>query len=385
MPPDSIRPDAADRALGSRLASGINNPGAASPQQLRAQLPGLLGQDHLLQAPLHDLVGRPGFRRLLASGGEQERGVALDRLLRELAETYSPGVTARLGDVLTGLLDSLRPRPTPGRGRAPSRSRSRLPALAALTVGIALSSGLVFALARSNRLCPSLGLCLSAGGEAEASIDANLSRAVRAAGEVESAMSLEAFVAGLDRLDASLLNLVSRRLNPRQERQRQRLQAQSDGAHRRLRLEQRAQRSLEEAAALIGELERTAADVPQRFDVLAEARARLDEVSSTSFARSSVGQLERRLDAIQNRPPRPKSPPGSPEIPSAPPPPSSSGETTPASPTLPPPPSPSPTPSPPSTPPPAAPPPATPPSLPAPASPVPPIPPPPIQPPPVLP
>jgi hypothetical protein len=376
VPPDPIRPDAADRALGRRLAKGLDRLGAASPEQLRDLLPNLLDQEHGLQAPLHDLLGRPGFRRLLASGGEPQRGVALAQLQRELAETYSAGVMTRLGSVLAGLLEPAAPPAAPP--RVPSRSR--LPALAALTVTVALGSGMLFALVRSNRLCPSLGLCLSAGGEGEASIDATLSRATAAATELDTATSLGTFVAGLDRLDATLLSLVSRRLNPRQERQRERLQSRSDDAHRRLRQEQRAQRSLEEAAALIGELERAAPDGPQRFDVLAEARARLDEVSASSFARSSVGELEGRLAAIEAGPPRMKSTPQGAEPPLAPPPPNTGVESAPPAPTLPPPASqsaPPPTRAAPVTPPPAA--------LPSPLPSPPPLPPPPIQPPPIQP
>ncbi len=386
MPPAPIRPDAADRALGCRLAQVLVGLGDASPEQLRDRLPDLLGQDQGLQAPLHDLLGRPGFRRLLASAGEPQRHAALAQLQRELAETYSAAAMARLGSVLVGLLEPSVPEASPP--RAPSRSRrpshSRLPALAALTVAVALGSGLLFGLVRSNRLCPSLGLCLAAGGEAEASIDATLSRATAAGTELETATSLGTFVAGLDRLDASLLNLVSRRLNPRQEQQRERLQSQSDDAHRRLRQEQRAQRSLEEAAALIGDLERAAPDGPQRFDVLAEARARLDAVSASSFARSAVGELERRLAAIEAGPPRTKTPPRGPEPPSASPPPRSGGESAPPAPTLPPPafqPPPPPSSPPPATPPTAAPP-VAPPSPPPPA---PPLTPPPIQSPPALP
>ena len=397
MPPAPIRPDAADRALGRRLAQGLGGQGGASPERLRERLPELLGQDHGLQAPLHDLVGRPGFRHLLALAGEDQRGAALEQLRRELAETYSAGVMARLGNVLAGLLErsaapaapEAAPPRAPSRFRSRPRSRhpalSRLPALAAFTVAVALGSGFLLALVRSNRLCPSLGLCLSAGGEAEASIDATLSRATAAATELETAASLDAFVAGLDRLDAALLNLVSRRLNPRQERQRERLQRQADDAHRRLRQEQRAQRSLEEAAALIGELERAAPDGPQRFDVLAEARARLDAVSASSFARSAVGELERRLAAIEAGPPRAKSTPQDPEAPSASPSPRSSDESAPPAPSLPPPASPPPSLS---SPPPAAPPAASPPLAapsPPPPPPAPPLMPPPIQAPPALP
>ncbi len=395
MPPAPNRPDAADRALGRLLARGLAGLGAPSPERLRDLLPDLLGQDHGLQAPLHDLVGRPGFRRLLASGGEPERLAALAQLQRELAETYSAGVMARLGSVLAGLLDPVAPPAVteaappraPSRSRASSRPRprppSRLPALAALTVAVALGSGLLFALVRSNRLCPSLGLCLAAGGEAEASIDASLSQATAAATELETATSLDTFVAGLDRLDATLLSLVSRRLNPRQERQRERLQSRADDAHRRLRQEQRAQRSLEEAAALIGELERAAPDGPQRFDVLAEARARLDAVSASSFARSSVEGLEQRLAAVEAGPPRAKTPSRGPEEPAASPPPSPSTEPAPPAPTLPPPTA--------QSPPPSSPPPATPPAVSPPVTPLspppapPPLTPPPIQAPPALP
>ncbi len=368
MPSDPIRPDAVDRTLGSRLAEELVRLAPAAPLQLRECLPRLLGPEHPLQAPLHDLLARPGFRHLLATNGQTQRGEERDQLLDELAETYSPGVTARLGHVLDGLLEARDAPPVPpappanpltpnrlppNRLAPPSRvalrprhrsSRARLPGLVALTTAIALSSGLLFALVRSNRLCPTLGLCLPSAGASSASIDAGLRRAAEAAEAVDRATDLDAFAAALERLDNALLTLVSRRLNPRQERQRQGLQSQADGAHRRLRQEQRALRSLEEASALIGDLERASADGSERFDVLAEARARLEEVPADSFARSAVAALEQRLAAIRERPPAVPVRPPTPEPPSGSPPAGTSDQSAPVAPVLPPPPARSPSP-----------------------------------------
>ena len=338
-----------DRALGRRLAERLEPLGTTSPQRLRLLLPNLLGEDSTLSAPLHDLVGRPGFGLLLAAGGNPSRFELRDQLLQELAETYSAGMTARLGAVLDGLLEprtAAKPRAVAGNLSAHPRTRTQQPpaarrsarrrpggmvGLVVLTAVVSLGSGLLFALLRSNFFCPSLGLCLAseAGAAAEASIETGLRQAERAASLVNDASSLEDFGAGLQQLDSALLNLVSRRLSPRQERKRQRLQEQADQAHRRLREEQRAQRSLEEAEALIAVLERSSAAGPQRLDALAEVRARLDEVSGNSFARSSLGALERRLEAVQALPAEPEREPPKQEKPFAEPPASPAGESPP--------------------------------------------------------
>jgi hypothetical protein len=333
-------------------------------------LPELVGADTSLLAPLHDLVGRAAFQRLLASEGAQQRDLQRQRLGQELRQTYSDGMAARLDAVLDGLLEPYAaghgPRP---RGTGP-RTGGWL-GLVALTAATTLASGVLFAVVRSNLLCPPLGLCLPGGGgrEAAATIEEGLRRAGREAEALESTASLEAFTATLERLDASLLDLVSRRLTPRQEERRQRLQSLADRGHRRLREEQRAQRSLEEAAALIEQLERNPTAGPQRLDALAEARARLDEVPGDSFARSDAGKLEGRLEAVRESPPprralepRPAEPANSAPAETAP------GEGAPPAPVLPepqtprpvpptspPPPAPSPTPPPPVTPPPQVP------------------------------
>jgi hypothetical protein len=328
--------DAADRALGRRLAERIERLGTTSPQRIRELLPDLLRQDPTLQAPLHDLVARATFGRMVAAAGHQPRSGLREELVQELAETYSQGMTTRLASVLAGLLEprtvataagTARSAKAPSARRPPPPSREEaaprpggLWGLAALTAAVALGSGLVFGLVRSNRLCTPLGLCLpsEADAAAAASIETGLNRAERAAARVAGASDLEDFAAGLEQLDSSLLNLVSRRLNPRQDKQRQRLQERADAAHRRLREEQRAQRSLEEAEALIGGLERSSAVGPERLDALAEVRARLDAVAGDSFARSAVGALELRLGAIRERPPAPENAPPNPEPPAAP-------------------------------------------------------------------
>ena len=355
VPPPQIPSANADRALGRRLAERLEPLGTTSPQRIRLLLPNLLGEDSTLSAPLHDLVGRPGFGLLLAAGGNPSRFGLRDQLLQELAETYSAGMTARLGAVLDGLLEpqtAAKPRPAakpravagnlsahprtptqqPPSGRRSARRRpGGLVGLVVLTAMVSLGSGLLFALLRSNFFCPSFGLCLAggAGAAAEASIETGLRQAERAASLVDDASSLEDFGAGLQQLDSALLNLVSRRLSPRQERKRQRLQEQADQAHRRLREEQRAQRSLEEAEALIAVLERSSAAGPQRLDALAEVRARLDEVSGNSFARSALGALERRLEAVQALPAEPEREPPKQEKPFAVPPASPAGESPP--------------------------------------------------------
>jgi hypothetical protein len=330
-------PDSADRALGRRLAERLERLGPSGMGRLRAQLPDLVGTDRSLYPPLHDLVARPGFARLLAGAGEGLSAGPRNQLLRELAETYSAGMTARLGAVLDGLVEAKTPTaaptastraPTspratistrpPGR-RAEHPARAGLAGLVALTAAIALGSGLLFGVVRSNRLCTTLGLCMPSGGGPEAaSTDAALRSAADAARTLESATELDAFSDGLKRLDSALLTLVSRRLTPRQEQERQRHQSRADAAHRRLRQEQRAQRSLEEAAALISELERTSAAGPQRLDALAEARARLEAVPEDSFARSAASTLARRLTAVRLQPPE-AARPSVPEEPSPPP------------------------------------------------------------------
>ena len=295
---------AADRALGRRLAEPLARLGPSATVRVRSRLPELVGADTSLLAPLHDLVGRSAFQRLLASEGARQRDLQRQGLGQELRQTYSDGMAARLDAVLDGLLEPYAaehgPRP---RGTGP-RAGGWL-GLVALTAAITLASGVLFAVVRSNLLCPPLGLCLPGGGgrEAAATIEEGLRRAGREAEALENTASLEAFTATLERLDASLLDLVSRRLTPRQEERRQRLQSLADRGHRRLREEQRAQRSLEEAAALIEQLERNPTAGPQRLDALAEARARLDEVPGDSFARSDAGKLEGRLEAVRENPP----------------------------------------------------------------------------------
>lgn len=295
---------AADRALGRRLAEQLARLGPSAPARVRPRLPELVGADTGLLAPLHDLVGRPAFQQLLASEGARQQYLRRQGLGQELRQTYSDGMAARLDAVLDGLLEPS----AGGDGPRPRRTGPRAGgwlALVALTAATTVVSGVLFAVVRSNLLCAPLGLCLPGGGgrEAAATIEEGLRRAGREAEALESAASLETFTATLERLDASLLDLVSRRLTPRQDERRQRLQSLADRGHRRLREEQRAQRSLEEAAALIEQLERNPTAGPQRLDALAEARARLDDVPADSFARSDAEELEGRLEAVRESPP----------------------------------------------------------------------------------
>lgn len=314
--PSAAGPAAAgDRALGRRLSQRLERLEPAASARLRPRLPELVGSDTSLLAPLHDLVGRKAFQRLLASEGGRDRELRRQGLGQELRETYSEAMAARLDAVLAGLLEAIaagesmahrQAVPTGGaeRPRTQSPARGGWLGMVALTAAVTLGSGVLFAVVRSNLLCSPLGLCLPGSGsrEAAASIEEGLNRAGRDAEALESATSLDAFTAALEQLDASLLNLVSRRLTPRQDEQRQRLQSRADAGHRRLREEQRAQRSLGEAAALLDQLERNPTAGPQRLDALAEARARLQEVPSDSFARSAARELEGRLEAVRERP-----------------------------------------------------------------------------------
>ncbi|MFN9620295.1 MAG: hypothetical protein ACK55X_11345 [Synechococcaceae cyanobacterium] len=317
----------ADRALGRRLGNRLAELSSTEPTRLRALLPDLVPAQSSLLAPLHDLVGRPGFQGLLAADpgrpSARQRTGLRDALQDELRQTYSDAMCARLEAVLDGLLASqasasaapptpptrsMPPMPPPpGATPAAGRRAGGWLTLVALAAAVALGSGLVLGLVRSNRLCPGLGLCLpgSGGREATASIEMALRRASLSAGDLESANSLEAFSSALEQLDTNLLDLVSRRLTPRQERERQRLQGRADAAHRRLRQEQRAQRSVQEATALIEQLERNRTAGQQRLDALAEAQARLEEVPVGSFAGSELGQLQGRLAAIRELPARP--------------------------------------------------------------------------------
>lgn len=318
---------AADRALGRQLADRLERLGPADPVRLRPRLPELVGEDTSLLAPLHDLVGRPAFQRLLASDSGRQQALQRQGLRQELRQTYNDGVTARLDAVLDGLLEPP-PAREPGGPGAATRPRDGAGArggwlgMVALTAAVTLGSGVLFAVVRSNLLCPPLGLCVAGigGREATASIEEALNRAGRDAEALEGATSLEAFTAALEQLDASLLDLVSRRLTPRQEERRQRLQNRADAGHRRLREEQRAQRSLEEAAALIDQLERNRTAGPQRLDALAEARARLEAVPTDSFSRPAARELEDRLEAVREGPDQPRETAPSPPEPAQPPP-----------------------------------------------------------------
>jgi len=286
--------------------------GPKAAARLRPRLPELVGTDSDLLAPLHDLVGRPAFQRLLASEGERQQALRRQGLHEDLRQTYSDSMSARLDAVLEGLLEAL---PAAPPQEAPAQKGGWL-GLVALTAAITLGSGVLFAVVRSNLLCPTLGLCLpgSGGREAQATVEGGLERASRDANALENAASLEAYTAALERLDASLLDLVSRRLTPRQDEKRQRLQSLADAGHRRLREEQRAQRSLEEATALINQLERNRTAGPQRLDALAEAQARLDAVPKDSFARPAARDVEGRLRAVRENPPPPRaSEPSTPE------------------------------------------------------------------------
>ncbi len=302
----------ADRALGRRLGNRLAQLRGTEPARLRALLPDLVPAESSLQAPLHDLVGRPGFQQLLVADpgrpSARQRTALREALQDELRQTYSAAMCARLEAVLDGLLTSQAS--APAAAAATGRRAGGGLALVALAAAVALGSGLLLGLVRSNRLCPSLGVCLPGNGgrEATASIEMALRRASRRAGDLESATSLEAFSSALEQLDTNLLELVSRRLTPRQERERQRLQGRADTAHRRLRQEQRAQRSVQEATALIEQLERNHTAGPQRLDALAEAQARLEEVPDGSFAGSELAELQGRLAAIRELPARPPAP-----------------------------------------------------------------------------
>ncbi|MFM7266256.1 MAG: hypothetical protein ACKOZW_11835 [Cyanobium sp.] len=297
----------ADRALGQRLAERLERLGPTAPARLRPRLPELVGSETSLLAPLHDLVGRSEFQQLLASEGGRERALRRQGLRQDLRQTYSEAMATRLDAVLDGLLDALlEPVAAAEAARPPARGSARggWLGMVALTAAVTLGSGVLFAVVRSNVLCQPLGLCLPGlgGREATATIEEALKRAGRDAEALENATSLEAFTAALEQLDTSLLDLVSRRLTPRQEERRQRLQNQADAGHRRLREEQRAQRSLGEAGALIEQLERNPTAGPQRLDALAEARARLEAVPDDSFARPTARELANRLEAVRERP-----------------------------------------------------------------------------------
>jgi hypothetical protein len=316
-PPASPSPSAdataaADRALGRRLAERLARLGPNAAARLRPRLPELVGPDSNLLAPLHDLVGRPAFQRLLASEGGRQQALRRQGLNGDLRQTYSEGMSARLDAVLEGLLEVL----PAGVPQEPVAQKGGWLGLVALTAAITLGSGVLFAVVRSNLMCSSVGLCLpgSGGREAQATVEGGLERASRDANALENAASLEAYTAALEQLDTSLLDLVSRRLTPRQEEKRQRLQSRADAGHRRLREEQRAQRSLEEATALIDQLERNRTAGPQRLDALAEAQARLDAVPKDSFARPAAREVEGRLQAVRENPAPPRaSEPSTPE------------------------------------------------------------------------
>lgn len=325
-PPPS--PDRADRALGRQLAELLDRQGDLPAQRIQALLPDLLGPDPGLLNPLRDLVGRPAFLQLLRRREGAGRRQLRHALLEELADTYSERVMVRLGAVLDGVLPEMPHAPRAGAPPAPlatapaelrrkhspqpqARNRSdperreppSLLPLLALTGAIALVSGTVFAALRSDLLCPTLGICLSGEARGErGGIDAALARGEEAAEALERVTSLEELNNAVERLNSALLRLVSRQLNGRQEERRQRLQALSQGAQQRLRLERLAEARLREASRLIERLERGNVDDDRRFDLIQEARTNLTAVPGDSFAATAALGLQRRLELIRGRP-----------------------------------------------------------------------------------
>ncbi|MFM7361907.1 MAG: hypothetical protein ACKO25_08810 [Cyanobium sp.] len=340
-------PDPADRALGSQLAALLHQQSDLPAQRIQALLPDLLGQDQGLINPLRDLVGRPAFLQLLRRRDRAASRQLRHTLLEELSYTYSPRMMVRLAAVLDGLLPASAPSPShspssaaaqsaaapprqaappPPLATAPAELRGRRPLpthaqtrvrheppgrpgllpLLGLTAAIALVSGTVFAVLRSDGLCPSLGICLSGEGRGErGSIEVALTQGEAAATTLESAASLEELNSGVERLNEALLKLVSRRLNGRQEERRLRLQAAADGAQQRLRQERRAEDHLREAGRLIDRLERGGVDDDRRFDLIQEARTSLASVPGDSFAASAALGLQQRLETVRSKPSEP--------------------------------------------------------------------------------
>lgn len=345
-PPPS--PDPADRALGRQLAALLDRQGDLPAQRIQALLPDLLGPDPGLLNPLRDLVGRPAFLQLLRRRDGAGRRQLRHALLEELADTYSERVMVRLGAVLDGVLPEMPYTPRAGtppapmgtapmeqrrqrspqpRGRnrpAPERRESPgLLPLLALTGVISLVSGIIFATLRSDLLCPTLGICLWGETRGEpGGIDAALARGEEAAETLEGATTLEELNNAVERLNSSLLKLVSRQLNGRQEERRQRLQALSNGALQQLRQERRAEDRLREASRLIERLERGRVDDDRRFELIQEARTSLASVPRDSFAATAALGLQRRLELIRSRPGaamQPTDVPAAPVDPAAPP------------------------------------------------------------------
>jgi TolA-binding protein len=346
IPPPS--PDPADQALGRKLVELLDRQENLPAQRIQALLPDLLGPDPGLLNPLRDLVGRPAFLQLLQRREGAGRRQLKHALLEELAETYSERVMVRLEAVLDGVLPKLPCAPQAGAVSAPlatapaelrrqhssqpragnrtdqerRKPRGVLP-LVALTGAITLVSGSIFAALRSDLLCPTLGICLSGEARGEqGGIDAALARGEEAAEALEGAAGLEALNNAVERLNSALLKLVSQKLNNRQEERRQRLQALSDGAQRRLRQERRAEDHLSEASRLIERLERGRVDDDRRFELIQEARTSLASVPGDSFAATAALGLQRRLELIRSRPGaamQPTDTPAAPVDPAAPP------------------------------------------------------------------
>ena len=340
-PPPS--PDPADLALGRQLAELLDRHGELPAQRIQALLPDLLGPEPALLNPLRDLVARPAFQQLLrrrrGSGDRQLR----QALLEELADTYSARMMARLGAVLDGAIPMPMPtppphaplppppgaprrraRPAPQAQRRGGSERQRKPGLLPLlllTGAITLVSGTVFAVLRSDGLCPTLGICLSGEGRnGRGDIDASLAEGEAAAEALEGAASLDELNEALERLTSAQLSLVSTRLSDRQQERLRLLQAAAGRAREQLGRERRAEDRLRQASGLIERLERGAVADERRFDRIQEARASLAAIPGDSFAATAALGLQRRLDAIRDRPvetPPSASPPGGEEAPAA--------------------------------------------------------------------
>jgi hypothetical protein len=357
--------DPADRALGAQLAALLHQQGDLPAQRIQSLLPDLLGPDQGLLNPLRDLVSRPAFLQLLRHRDRAASRQLRHTLLEELADTYSARVMVRLKGVLDGFLPAGAPSaasgppaasphrqgPPPPLPTAPADLRKRRPLprraqpqgrpgllpLLGLTAAIALVSGTIFAVLRSDGLCPSLGICLSGEGLGErGSVEAALTQGEAAATTLENAASLEELNSEVDRLNAALLKLMSRRLNGGQEERRVRLQAVADGAQQRLRQERRAEDHLRDAGRLIDRIERGGIDDDRRFDLIQEARTSLASVPGDSFAATAALGLQQRLERIRSQPSEPPKAAGTLEDETAPEPPApGSGAVAPPPPVLP--------------------------------------------------
>lgn len=326
------------RAIGSRLAVYVRQPGARRPSAstLQAVAADLAAGNGDLVLPLKDLVTRPAFQQLTSKAGSGRGSLERQALLQTLQSTFAPSVVDALAEVLSGFLDlpgdsgrpqppdqsqgepPLRPlnppplsppaqrnlergqppvsEPQAQRDSRPVQRAQSLPQLMALSLATAVvGAGVVgvgvVTLTRVPQLCAPLGLC-PAQPDAS-STDRSMQAARTAEQELRRAAGLDDYRRATERLERELLQLSRENLTSGQDQQRQQLMttarqargivAQEEADLRHL---ERANQALDAARSLNG---------TERQAPLEAARQAVEAIPPRSFSAAEALRLRERL------------------------------------------------------------------------------------------